>query len=169
MSDWCDGFGSCSGVCKGRKADGTRIVCDSLSITTGGCDYNQCEARAGQRECAGALWWMVRLAQRLQQRLVRGFPISRLVKAPPRRMMGTGWSATTARKSPLGVAITISAKPLKADVGSVVARFLLELPVLRKAMVHSMTILNVLPGLASVVFVVVGRVKVQNVQLRWPS
>ena len=83
--------------------------------------------------------------------------------------MGTGWSATTPRKSPLGVAITISAKPLKADVGSVVARFLLELPVLRKAMVHSMTILNVLPGLASVVFVVVGRVKVQSVQLRWPS
>ena len=80
-------------------------------------------------------------------------------------MMGTGWSATTPRKSPLGVAITISAKPLKADVGSV----LLELPGLRKAMVHSMTILNVLPGLASVVFVVVGRVKVQSVQLRWPS
>ncbi|OLP99276.1 hypothetical protein AK812_SmicGene18174 [Symbiodinium microadriaticum] len=48
VSDWCEGFGSCSGVCKGRKADGTRIVCDSLSITTGGCDYNQCEARAGK-------------------------------------------------------------------------------------------------------------------------
>ena len=48
VSDWCEGFGSCSGVCKGRKADGTRIVCDSLSITTGGCDYNQCVARAGK-------------------------------------------------------------------------------------------------------------------------
>lgn len=48
-SDWCEGRGSCSGTCKGRKADGTTISCgDVTKVGSGGCDYNQCEARAGK-------------------------------------------------------------------------------------------------------------------------
>ncbi|CAE8723074.1 unnamed protein product [Polarella glacialis] len=48
-SVWCEGRGSCSGRCKARKADGTRISCtDVISIGSGGCDYNICEARAGK-------------------------------------------------------------------------------------------------------------------------
>lgn len=53
-SDWCEGGVSCNGRCKGRKADGTKISCDNIAkIGSGGCDYNQCQARAGKCGACG--------------------------------------------------------------------------------------------------------------------
>ena len=88
-------------------------------------------------ESAGAACPMVRLARRMLTAAVAGAkashqPVAK-AHAGPRKMMGSGWSVMTPQRSLLGVAITINAKPLKADVESVVARFLVELRVPRRA------------------------------------
>ena len=86
---------------------------------------------------AGALCPMVRPARKMPTAQAAGARASHQLvakaRAGQRRMMESESSVMTPRKSLPGAAITISAKPEKANVEFAVARFPVELPVPRRA------------------------------------